>query len=585
MRVEHDGEVIRHIYPGESFGERALLLNTQDSRRLASVVAHTDATANKVDAGAFLAWCREQPKLKDVLASVSQIHVTGGEARTTTVHKGSHEGEPCVVAVAKLEGGAVFTSLKLESRDVLILTNDDGGGEATGEVEYERAAVGTGRRLGYRGNRPVSVVLEGDLGAAAALGERLRSERPLTRGELERFRWTGRLGAIKAGEDRLICGCVGLTRRDLRGSKAAGCRTVDDVKARTGAGSVCGGCVPLMRRLMSVGEEVGDNVRYEDEVDLDSFEARLDGLRHVDKELSLFKPGSVLWKVYGESAVLLGGMRALLLQFAHPLSQGLVEHSSFMVDAAERFHQTLHYMYGMAFGEGATMLKLAREVHEKHAGVVGRYKETRGTYKAAARYSANQVDLLLWVAATVVDTSVLVYEALVGELSEDEKDQLVVDAADLFGLFGIPKAQFPATWRAFRVYFDAELASETLRVDANAMALASAVLTAPKIQNKPIYALLKALTAHWLPVHLRAPYQLGDSALDRMKGEALVQMIRVIVKQLPHNLRVCPARLNAERRLRGETGPDPAAVRADQLISILLGARVRGTHKPQTQPV
>ena len=418
-RVEQRGEVIGQVRPGQCFGERAVLLDTP---RSASVVCETAVVANRMDAAAFLAWAGRQSQLGDLLASLLQIHRSVDGARTTTVHRGTHEGQPCVTSIARLADGRSFTAIKLEQRPVLILAGDRPDGP-TEHVEYERAPPGSRRRLEYRDGRPLSILLEGDLGAAAAYSARLRQVEPLTRGELERFRWTGRLGAPVGGSERLVCGCVGLTRGDLDRVQASGGTTLPILTERTGAGSVCGGCVPLLRRMLGGDAEV--ETHHADEVDTDAFEARLDGLRHVDTRRSLYGPETVTWRVYGESVALLGGTRALLLQFAHPLAQGLVEHSLLTSESGARLHRTLETVYGMAFGDGAMMLRLAREVHEKHAGVVGRYRETHGPFKAGDRYAANQIELLLWVGAAVVDTSVCTYEALIGPLSDSDKDRLI----------------------------------------------------------------------------------------------------------------------------------------------------------------
>lgn len=569
-RVEQGGRVIGQVRPGQCFGERAVLMGTT---RAASVIAETDVVANRVQASAFHAWVDAQPKLHDLLASLTQIHRSPDGARTVTVLRGSHDGHPCVTSVARLADGRTFTAIKLEDRAVLILATDDGRGRATDHVEYERAAPGQRRRLEYRGDRALAVLLEGDLRQASACSEALRRGAPLTRGEVERFRWTGRLGA-PSGANRLVCGCVGLTRADLTGLQTSGCTDVEKVGARCGAGTVCGGCVPLVRRLLDDAAGRAPE-RYADEVDLDAFEARLDGLRRVDTSLSLCGPETVTWRVYGETVALAGSLRALLLQFAHPAAQGLVEHSALTSASPARLHRTLETMYGMAFGEGKTMLRLAREVHEKHGRVVGRYAESHGRIRAGDRYAANQIDLLLWVAATVVDTSVCTHEALIAPLSGAEKDRLIAEAADLFGLFGIPRERFPQDWAAFRRYFDGVLHSGVLYVNANSRALADSVLRSPAPQSVVLFWALRRLTARWLPESLREPYGLDDGPIDQASAAALERSIRLAVPRLPHDLRVCPARQSAERRLRGEAGEDPGAARLDRVITFALGVETK----------
>jgi bacterioferritin-associated ferredoxin len=52
----------------------------------------------------------------------------------------------------------------------------------------------------------------------------------------------------------LVCHCKGLTDRDVRRTIEAGACTRRDVVRRCGAGSVCGGCRPLIDELLENGE-------------------------------------------------------------------------------------------------------------------------------------------------------------------------------------------------------------------------------------------------------------------------------------------------------------------------------------------
>src|SRR5688572_14503814 len=65
-----------------------------------------------------------------------------------------------------------------------------------------------------------------------------------------------------------------------------------------------------------------------------------------------FGPGSLLRKVAGESAGVLGGGRALLLQLAHPLvAAGVADHSNFRADPLARLERTLESMLSIVFGQ------------------------------------------------------------------------------------------------------------------------------------------------------------------------------------------------------------------------------------------
>ena len=58
------------------------------------------------------------------------------------------------------------------------------------------------------------------------------------------------------------------------------------------------------------------------------FSERLRGwAEHVDPVAGFYGPGSITWKVNREAAIYLGGMRALLMQIAHPkVARGVAEH-------------------------------------------------------------------------------------------------------------------------------------------------------------------------------------------------------------------------------------------------------------------
>jgi bacterioferritin-associated ferredoxin len=52
----------------------------------------------------------------------------------------------------------------------------------------------------------------------------------------------------------LVCHCKGLTDRDVRRAIESGACTRREVTLRCGAGSVCGGCRPVIDELLGAGE-------------------------------------------------------------------------------------------------------------------------------------------------------------------------------------------------------------------------------------------------------------------------------------------------------------------------------------------
>ena len=91
--------------------------------------------------------------------------------------------------------------------------------------------------------------------------------------------------------------------------------------------------------------------------------------------------------------ILVGGGRALLMQIAHPVAQGVAEHSEWRRDRFGRLLRTLRPMFAIVFGNAEELREAARGVNAVHRGVTGR------------GYDAVDPELLLWVHATLVDTA------------------------------------------------------------------------------------------------------------------------------------------------------------------------------------
>ncbi|MGM3371855.1 oxygenase MpaB family protein, partial [Escherichia coli] len=66
----------------------------------------------------------------------------------------------------------------------------------------------------------------------------------------------------------------------------------------------------------------------------------------------LFGPDSAAWQVHSDfTAMLTGGVAALLLQMLHPLPlAGVWDHSNFQVDMLGRLRRTAQFVAGTTFG-------------------------------------------------------------------------------------------------------------------------------------------------------------------------------------------------------------------------------------------
>lgn len=93
------------------------------------------------------------------------------------------------------------------------------------------------------------------------------------------------------------------------------------------------------------------------------------------------------------------------------------------------------------------------QVRRLHNRVNGRIPETVGPFKAGHQYTANHAETMVWVQATLVDTTVMMYRACIGPLPEAFLDDVMSEVFVHRKLFGIPPSVgHGRTWRQFAAY-------------------------------------------------------------------------------------------------------------------------------------
>ena len=123
-----------------------------------------------------------------------------------------------------------------------------------------------------------------------------------------------------------------------------------------------------------------------------------------------FSPESAVWEVHGCISTIVGGIRALLLQAAHPAAlAGVAEHSRYESDPLGRLAGTTKWLTITSFGATEFIEKEARRVNEMHSRVKGTYVDKSGKIKD---YSAEESDYLLWVHCAFTDGFLKTYTAL-----------------------------------------------------------------------------------------------------------------------------------------------------------------------------
>ena len=117
-------------------------------------------------------------------------------------------------------------------------------------------------------------------------------------------------------------------------------------------------------------------------------------------------------RINAERLLLIAWLRAMLLQFAHPLiAAGVTEHSTFRGSTAAAFtrlRQTVGAMLSLTFGTDAERQASLDVIRAIHRRVNGTLTTGCGCIPAGTRYSAEDPALLTWVHATLVESMVLV---------------------------------------------------------------------------------------------------------------------------------------------------------------------------------
>ena len=172
------------------------------------------------------------------------------------------------------------------------------------------------------------------------------------------------------------------------------------------------------------------------------------------QDQGLFGPESVTWRVHASPAMLIGGMRALIVQALHPLAMaGVFEHSDFRERPMHRLRRTAEYVATTTFADTATAEATGARVRAIH-------RHIRGIDPVTGReYSAEDPETLLWVHCVEVHSFLTGYRAYGGRISEGDQDRYLAESARSAALVGIDPADVPPTRADMRDYFAAMLPS------------------------------------------------------------------------------------------------------------------------------
>ena len=133
-------------------------------------------------------------------------------------------------------------------------------------------------------------------------------------------------------------------------------------------------------------------------------------LMAIGNDEGLFGPESAVWQVHGSVGTIVGGIRALLLQAAHPAPlAGVAQHSRYSSDPLGRLAGTTKWLTITSFAATEVINKEAARVNAMHTRVKGEYETKTGV---SDHYRAQDQRFLLWVHCAFTDSFLKAHQFL-----------------------------------------------------------------------------------------------------------------------------------------------------------------------------
>ncbi|MEU0570274.1 oxygenase MpaB family protein [Nonomuraea sp. NPDC005983] len=260
----------------------------------------------------------------------------------------------------------------------------------------------------------------------------------------------------------------------------------------------------------------------------------------------LFGPGSVTWRVMGEPILLVGGLRALLMQGLHPRAmRGVLQNSALMnpEEAWSRFVRTTEFVRVRTYGTRAEVERAGRRVRKIHATLTAHDPDT------GERYRLDEPGALRWVHVGEVDSYLSVARRAGVPLSDEEADRFVAEWREAAEVVGLDRDSVPGTVAELRDYIDAERpglrfvpeAAHPLRLSLNAPL---PLLLTPLRPALPAVTLLAFAT---LPRWARRLYGLPATPVGDLWATATLRTLHTGLHLVPEQVRYSPAARRARR--------------------------------------
>jgi uncharacterized protein (DUF2236 family) len=260
-------------------------------------------------------------------------------------------------------------------------------------------------------------------------------------------------------------------------------------------------------------------------------------------DIGILPRDAVARRLNRELFLALGSTAAVLLQIAHPLvAAGVDQHSDFRSDPFGRFHRTANTSLDAVFGTTPRARRALRRIDARHVAV-------RGTAGGGRPYRAQDPELLLWVQATLVLTSLRLYELVAGRLAPADRQRYWDEGKVFARELGVPDELFPQTIGDLERY-ERDMLAVTIVPDTTSRIVARAVLHPFAVLPDALYWPTDLITTGLLPTSLRAAFGLRWGTAERLAFRFAIEALRFWRALAPRWLAIVPHARLYDRRVR-----------------------------------
>ncbi len=270
-------------------------------------------------------------------------------------------------------------------------------------------------------------------------------------------------------------------------------------------------------------------------------------------DAGLFGPDSVAWRIHADPAMLVGGIRALMLQAVHPLVMaGFDDNSFFRSDPWGRLQRTGQWLATVTYGTTEEANAAGARLRNLHARLQPGVEPESGL-----SYRVDDPQLLVWVHCTEVESFLSTFRRSGGPLAPGDGDRYVAEMRASGELVGLSRSELPATEADIADYY------RTVRPQLRVTKVARRNVLwgfAPPMPRwvalatpaRPAWAALVGVAAGMLPPWARRLYRLPGLGATDITATLAGRAIRRTALALPPSLAQSPASRSARARMGSE---------------------------------